>query len=154
MAVVDIGEYLTIDPEIMHGALTFKGTRVPVSMVLEYIEDGLSVDDVEEHWPQVSREAAREAVRLACESLHLRYRAELDAAEAEMLRIWAAIDAAKAREEAAASADAQADSRIAGGVARLQRRGHSVAVDDLRRAAARRRPPRRGWSCRFWRRCD
>jgi uncharacterized protein (DUF433 family) len=114
MAAVDIGEYLTINPEIMHGALTFKGTRVPVSMVLEYIEDGLSINDVETHWPQVSREAAREAVRLATESLHLRYKAELDAAEEEMRRIWDAIDAAKAREEAEAETRKQAGAEVAG----------------------------------------
>jgi uncharacterized protein (DUF433 family) len=115
MTVTDIGEYLTIDPEIMHGALTFKGTRVPVRMVLEWIEDGLSIDEVEREWPQVSREAAREAVRLANESLHLRYKPELDAAEKEMRRIWDAIHAATAREEAAAESIAPADARIAGG---------------------------------------
>jgi uncharacterized protein (DUF433 family) len=114
MAAVDIGEYLTIDPEIMHGALTFKGTRVPVSMVLEYIEDGLSIDEVERHWPQVSREAAREAVRLATESLFLRYKPELDAAEVEMRRIWEAIDAAKAREEVEAETRRQTSAEVAG----------------------------------------
>jgi uncharacterized protein (DUF433 family) len=115
MAAVDIGEHLTIDPEIMHGVMTFKGTRVPVSMVLEWIEDGLSIDEVEREWPQVSREAAREAVRLAAESLFLRYKPELDAAENEMRRIWAAIQAAKVREEAAAGNTAPSDARIAGG---------------------------------------
>lgn len=116
MTTVDIGQHLTIDPEIMHGALTFKGTRVPVSMVLEYIEDGLSIDEVEMHWPQVSREAAREAVRLASESLFLRYKPELDAAEAEMRRIWAAIPEAKARAEAEAEAKTrrEAGAKVAG----------------------------------------
>jgi hypothetical protein len=84
-------------------------------MVLEWIEDGLSIDEVEREWPQVSREAAREAVRLANESLHLRYKPELDAAEKEMRRIWDAIHAAKAREEAAPDDTAPADARIAGG---------------------------------------
>jgi uncharacterized protein (DUF433 family) len=115
MTVFDIGEHLTIDPEIMHGALTFKGTRVPVSMVLEYIEDGLSIDDVEKEWPQVSRAAAREVVRLANESLHLRYKAELDAAEVEMHRFWTAVYAARAREEATPDNTAPADARLAGG---------------------------------------
>jgi uncharacterized protein (DUF433 family) len=114
MAAIDIGKYLTIDPEIMHGALTFKGTRVPVSMVLEYIEDGLSIDDVETHWPQVSREAAREAVRLAAESLHLRYKAELDAAEHEVRRIWDAIDAAESRKNVEAGTRRQAEAEVAG----------------------------------------
>ena len=114
MAVVDIGEYLTIDPEIMHGSLTFKGTRVPVSMVLEYIEDGLSIDEVEIRWPQVAREAVREAVRLATESLHLRYQAELDAAEIEVRRIWDAIDAAEAQAGTQAETRGQTGVEVAG----------------------------------------
>ncbi len=114
MAIIDIGEYMTIDPEIMHGSLTFKGTRVPVSMVLEYIEDGLSIDEVETHWPQVSREAAREAVRFASESLYLRYRAELDAAADEARRLWDAIDAAAAQAETEAETRKQARTEVAG----------------------------------------
>jgi uncharacterized protein (DUF433 family) len=37
MTVFDVGEHLTIDPEIMHGRMTFKGTEVPVSTVLAYL---------------------------------------------------------------------------------------------------------------------
>ena len=58
MAVVDIGEHIVIAPEIVHGQMTFRGTRVPVDMVLAYVARGLSIDEVGKHWPQVSREAA------------------------------------------------------------------------------------------------
>lgn len=115
MTVFDIGEYLTIDPEIMHGRLTFKGTRVPVSIVLEYIENGLSVDNVDKEWPDVSRDAAREAVRLATESLHLRFAAELDAADDEARRRWdAKFGTSKAQEKAEARANGAAEARTAG----------------------------------------
>jgi len=62
---VEIGRYLVRDPEIYHGELTFKGTRVPVSVVLAYIAKGISVDEVPRHWPDVSPDAAREALLLA-----------------------------------------------------------------------------------------
>jgi uncharacterized protein (DUF433 family) len=116
MVIVDVGQHMVIDPEIMHGSLTFKGTRVPVSMVLEFIEDGLSVDEVEREWPQVSREAAREAVRLATESLLLRYQAELDAADDEARRRWDAVfGTKKVEEKAQAQTSGRLESRIAGG---------------------------------------
>jgi uncharacterized protein (DUF433 family) len=114
MAITDIGEYLTIDPEIMHGRLTFKGTRVPVNIVLEYIEDGLSIDDVDKEWPGVSRDAAQEAVRLATESLHLRFAAELDAADDEARRLWdAKFGTHKVQEKAEARANGAAEARTA-----------------------------------------
>lgn len=114
MAVVEVGEHMVIDPEMVHGSLTFKGTRVPVSTVLAYIAKGESVDDVPRHWPQVSREAASEAVQLACEALHLLYAQELDAADDEARRRWdAAFGTNKVGEKAATrrkhSAEIEAD---------------------------------------------
>jgi len=64
---IEIGKYLVRDPEIYHGELTFKGTRVPVSVVLAYIAKGISVDEVPRHWPEVSPAAAREAIFLCKE---------------------------------------------------------------------------------------
>lgn len=112
MAVVDVGEHIVIDPEIVHGRMTFRGTRIPVDMVLEHIEDGLSIDDVEKHWPPVSREAAQEAVRLAAESLRLRFAAEVDAADDEARRLWdAKFGSNKVQEKADAKALAQANGK-------------------------------------------
>ena len=115
MAIVNVGEHIVIDPEIVHGQMTFKGTRVPVDMVLEFIEDGLSVDDVSERWPQVSREAAQEAVRLARESLRLRFAAEIDAADDEARHRWdAAFGTDKVKQKAAARAGTEPGAEVAG----------------------------------------
>jgi len=112
MAVIEIGEHIVIDPEVVHGRMTFKGTRVPVDTVLERIEDGLSIDDVEKHWSVVSREAAQEAVRLAAESLRLRFAAEVDAADDEARRLWdAKFGTNKLQEKAEARALAQANGK-------------------------------------------
>lgn len=40
MEKVDVGKYIVIDPEICHGQMTFKGTRVPVDTVLTFLGKG------------------------------------------------------------------------------------------------------------------
>ncbi|MCI0692086.1 DUF433 domain-containing protein [candidate division KSB1 bacterium] len=70
---IEIGEHLVRDPEIYHGELTFKGTRVPVSVVLAYLAKGISVDEVPQHWPDVSPDAAKEALMLAREAMLEKY---------------------------------------------------------------------------------
>jgi len=62
---LEIGEYLVRDPEIYHGELTFKGTRVPVRVVLAYVATGMSVTNLRRNWPEVSKEAILEALGLA-----------------------------------------------------------------------------------------
>jgi len=66
---IEIGKYLVKDPEIYHGELTFKGTRVPVDVVLTYVIKGMSLYDVPKNWPDVSVEAVVEALSFAKEAL-------------------------------------------------------------------------------------
>ena len=47
---------ITIDPQIMSGALVFTGTRVPVSALLESIDAGATIEDFLENFPTVTRE--------------------------------------------------------------------------------------------------
>lgn len=44
------------DPEIMGGALVFRGTRVPVQTLLDYLEAGDSIAEFLEGFPSVTRE--------------------------------------------------------------------------------------------------
>ena len=37
-------DVLSIDPEIMHGALCFKGTRLPLNVLLDNQKDGMGID--------------------------------------------------------------------------------------------------------------
>ena len=66
---MEVGKYLVADPEVYHGELTFKGTRVPVKTVLTYIAKGMNVDEAAKEWPDVSREAILEALALAVKAL-------------------------------------------------------------------------------------
>ena len=50
--------YISRDPEIMSGALCFKGTRVPVQNLFDYLEGVSSLEDFLEDFPSVSREIA------------------------------------------------------------------------------------------------
>jgi uncharacterized protein (DUF433 family) len=75
---VEIGNYLVIDPEICHGQMTFKGTRVPVDTVLSFLAKGYSVDQLLRSWPELTRPAVEEAISLASQSLQTRYSALLE----------------------------------------------------------------------------
>ncbi len=43
--IEDIKIPITIDPEILSGEPVFRGTRVPVSALLDNLSAGVSVDD-------------------------------------------------------------------------------------------------------------
>ena len=47
-------------PQILGGTLVFKGTRVPVQTLLDYINDGFSVEEFIDCFPSVSRELTEE----------------------------------------------------------------------------------------------
>ncbi len=45
-----IGRYIVADPRVCHAKLTFRGTRVFVSDVLEQVERGLPWDVIVDEW--------------------------------------------------------------------------------------------------------
>ena len=47
---------ISCDPSIMGGTAVFRGTRVPVQTLLDYLEAGESIDDFLEGFPSVTRE--------------------------------------------------------------------------------------------------
>ena len=61
--------WIITDPKICHGKPVFKDTRVLVSDVLEMLAEGLSIDEILEEYPQLSREMILEAIALAAELL-------------------------------------------------------------------------------------
>lgn len=56
---------ITSDPKILGGTPVFKGTRVPVSTLFDYLSDGLSLEYFLETFPSVNREQATNVLRLA-----------------------------------------------------------------------------------------
>jgi uncharacterized protein (DUF433 family) len=55
---VSTKDLITIDPDILGGTPVFKGTRVPVKTLFEYLEDNYSLDEFLECFPSVTRELA------------------------------------------------------------------------------------------------
>ena len=74
MERVEIGKHIVSDPEICHGQLTFKGTRILVEVVLGYLAAGRPIEWVLAEWPRLSREAVQEALQAATAALLERYR--------------------------------------------------------------------------------
>lgn len=70
MERVELGEYIVADPRICHGQLTFKGTRILVRVVLEYVAEGMDWDEiVRDYGNSFPTEAIAEAVRLAARTV-------------------------------------------------------------------------------------
>lgn len=51
-------EIVHSDPEILGGTPVFVGTRVPVRILLDYLEGGEPLEEFLENYPSVSREQA------------------------------------------------------------------------------------------------
>jgi uncharacterized protein (DUF433 family) len=61
----DVAQAITRDPETMHGTPVFRGTRVPVQTLFDYLEGGETLEDFLEGFPTVSRALAIEALEEA-----------------------------------------------------------------------------------------
>lgn len=57
------------DPEIMGGTPVFRGTRVPVQTLLDYLEGGDTLNDFLEGFPGVRREQAVAFLQMARDAL-------------------------------------------------------------------------------------
>jgi uncharacterized protein (DUF433 family) len=55
---MDASDLITVDPEILGGIAVFKGTRVPIKSLFEYLEDSYSLDEFLECFPSVTCEMA------------------------------------------------------------------------------------------------
>lgn len=55
-------DLITVDPGILGGAPVFKGARVPVKSLFEYLERGYTVEKFVECFPSVTKEMADEVL--------------------------------------------------------------------------------------------
>jgi uncharacterized protein (DUF433 family) len=61
----DVEQAITRDPDTMHGVPVFRGTRVPVQTLFEYLQGGDTLEDFLEGFPTVPRALALEALEEA-----------------------------------------------------------------------------------------
>ena len=60
---------VTRSDSIMSGTVVFSGTRVPVQTLIDYLEEGSSLDDFLDDFPTVSREHAVAVLELMKEAV-------------------------------------------------------------------------------------
>jgi len=61
----DVARAIARDVETMHGEPVFRGTRVLVQTLFEYLEGGETLEDFLEGFPSVSRDLAVQALEEA-----------------------------------------------------------------------------------------
>jgi uncharacterized protein (DUF433 family) len=66
---MDTGNLITIDPEILGGVPVFKGTRVPIKTLFEYLENDYSLEEFLECFPSVTRDLARQVLECSEQAL-------------------------------------------------------------------------------------
>lgn len=67
---MDWRDYLNRDPEICHGQLCAKGTRVPVVNILDSLAEGVTQEDVLSSYPSLKPEHVGAAMMYAAELAH------------------------------------------------------------------------------------
>jgi uncharacterized protein (DUF433 family) len=53
------------NPKVLGGTLVFQGTRVPAQTLLDYLDDGYSLEEFLDFFPSVKREDAQEFLKIA-----------------------------------------------------------------------------------------
>ncbi len=64
---MDWTPHITADPQIMHGAVCFRGTRVPVSIVLDSLAAGESAATILAEYPTLKVEYIAAAMAYAAD---------------------------------------------------------------------------------------
>ena len=60
-------DHITVDPKVCHGVARIRGTRVPVSVVLDNLAAGLTVGEILQSYPSLSEEAVQAAIAYAAD---------------------------------------------------------------------------------------
>ena len=58
-------ERIEIDPEICHGKPRIKGTRIMISVILEWLETGKTFDEILDAYPSLTKEDIASAIKYA-----------------------------------------------------------------------------------------
>ena len=60
-------DHIVVNPEIMHGQACFKGTRIPVTVVLDNLAAGVSEEALRADYPTLPKSAIPAAIAYAAE---------------------------------------------------------------------------------------
>ncbi len=60
-------DHIVIDAEIHHGDPCIKGTRIPVSIIMGSLADGMTFDEIYHYYPQLMKEDIQAVLAYAAE---------------------------------------------------------------------------------------
>jgi len=60
---------IAINPKIMLGKPVIKGTRIPVELILKMLSQGISVEEVLQEYPHLTREDVQACLAYAAQAL-------------------------------------------------------------------------------------
>ncbi|NTU47073.1 DUF433 domain-containing protein [Candidatus Roizmanbacteria bacterium] len=66
-----IDEIISKDSDVLGGKAVFKGTRVPVTLVLKYISNGLSISQIKQAFPTVKTNHISKLITILSEEFNL-----------------------------------------------------------------------------------
>jgi uncharacterized protein (DUF433 family) len=64
-----VSDIITVNPEILGSQPVFKGTRVPVESLFDYLESGETLDSFLDNFPSVTRVKAMAVIEIASKLL-------------------------------------------------------------------------------------
>ena len=71
-----VKNYITIDKDVVSGAPVFKGTRIPIQIMFDYLRDG-ELNEFLSDFPSVSKKHARAVIAIAARIVTARNVAKL-----------------------------------------------------------------------------
>lgn len=65
----NISKYISSDPDILSGVPVFAGTRVPISILFDYLKGGDTLQDFLDNYPTIKKSVAKKIIELSVENL-------------------------------------------------------------------------------------
>lgn len=70
---MSLHEIVLVDKDILGGTPVFKGTRVPVKCLLDYLEGGYDIEGFLDHFPAVQKEQVLQFLKLSAKEYLLNH---------------------------------------------------------------------------------
>jgi uncharacterized protein (DUF433 family) len=66
----DWNQHISADPQICHGKACIKGTRIMVSVVLDNLAAGLTIEEIVHEYPPLTLDGVKAAIAYAAALMH------------------------------------------------------------------------------------
>ncbi len=66
-------ERISVDPNVCFGKPCIRGTRIWVSLILDFLASGMSIPEILAEYPQLTEEDVRAAIAYGAEMSRVRY---------------------------------------------------------------------------------